>query len=339
MKIELGKTGLKINPVGFGGIPIQRLTVEESVKIINEAIDAGINFFDTSRIYSDSETKMGKVFSKRRDEVIIATKSYSRDRENVLKDLDVSLKELQTDYIELFQLHNVSTEKDYNDIFLPDGALAGLVEAKKQGRIGHIGITGHKPWIVLEAMKKFDFATIQVPLNIIETECKKELLPFAKEKGAGVIAMKPVAGGALKNVPLSLRYILTEGADVVIPGMDKSEQIPDNLSVLQNLNKLTQEELNLLLHEKEELGDSFCRRCEYCMPCPEGLPVTFLHLLSAYYFRYDLRDWAYERIKSLPKSYKDCTACGACIKKCPYDLDSPEIFKDVWNRIQEDQKQ
>jgi len=167
----------------------------------------------------------------------------------------------------------------------------------------------------MKALKAFDFDTVQVPLNYIEQGCLEELVPYAKERGIGVIAMKPVGGGAFKHVPLVLRFNLTHGADVVIPGMDSEHQVIENLSVLENLNSLTGEEMAVLQKEKEVLGENFCRRCEYCMPCPQGLPIPFLHVLRAYYFRYNLQDWALERMNNLPKSYKDCIECGECVKK------------------------
>lgn len=331
MQISLGKTGLKINPMGFGGIPIQRLSVEESDRVVNEAIDKGINFFDTSRIYTDSEEKLGRVFSQYpRDRVVIASKTFSRDAENAAKDLETGLKLLKTDYFDIYQLHNIGNEFDLQKVLAKGGALEALIKAKEQGKIRHIGITGHKPPMLIKALNSYDFETVQVPFNYIEQGCLDELVPLAKEKGMGIIAMKPVAGGAFKNVPLVLRFILTHGADVVIPGMDAVEQVSENLTALEKLGEpLTKVELDILEGEKQVLGDEFCRRCEYCMPCPQGLPIAFLHVLRAYYLRYGLKEWALDRVNALEKSYKDCTGCSDCIDKCPYDLDTPGIFKET----------
>jgi predicted aldo/keto reductase-like oxidoreductase len=240
---------------------------------------------------------------------------------------------LKVDYIDLYQCHNIGSTEDVQKIMAPGGVLEVLQKAKKDGKIKHIGITGHKPPVLLKALKAYDFDTLQVPLNYIERACLDELLPAAKEKGMGIIAMKPVAGGAFKNVTLALRFILTNGADVVIPGMDAENQVTENLTVLGNLNPLKDDELAILEQEKEGMEENFCRRCEYCMPCPEGLPISFLHVLRAYYFRYNLQDWAMGRINSLAKSYKDCIECYECVKKCPYDLDMPKIFKETWKEM------
>ena len=335
---ELGTTGLRVNPVGFGGIPIQRLPLNHSDELIEKAITSGINFFDSSRIYSDSEEKFGRVLPRYRDQVIIATKSLGRERDSILKDIETSLKKFQTDYIELYQCHNVSSIEILNKVLGKNGALDGLIQARDQGMIGHIGITGHKPWIIMEALKNFEFETIQIPFNFIETSSLTELIPMAKKKKDGIIAMKPVAGGAFKNIVLNFRFILNSGIDVIIPGMDQLDQIEKNLAVLEDMSPLNDTEIGILEREKECLGETFCRRCEYCMPCPQGLNIPFLHLLGAYYFRYNLKNWAWERLNALPKGYQDCSGCNECIEKCPYSLHMPEIFQDLHIRITEDYK-
>jgi hypothetical protein len=331
--ITLGKTNLTVRRIGFGGIPIQRLTPGESDRVIGRAVEMGINFFDTSRIYTDSEEKLGRVLPPYRHKVVIASKSYSRDSENIRRDLETGLQKLRTDCIDLYQCHNIGSEKELDQVLAPGGALEALDRAQQQGKIRFIGISSHKPWILEQAVTAYDFKTIQFPFNIIESACQQELIPLAKEKGIGTIAMKPVAGGALREVVLNLRYILGNGADVAIPGMDKVEQIPQNLSALENPAPLDDTEMALLNKEKEEWSGNFCRRCEYCLPCPEGINIPFLHLLGAYYFRYNLKEWAWERLHSLPKTYTDCTACGQCIEKCPYDLPTPDLFTDTWHKI------
>jgi len=340
MSNTLGKTGLKVNPIGFGGIPIQRLSMEESDKVITAALEQGINFFDTSRVYTDSEEKLGRVFSRyQRDKIIMASKTFSRDGASAVADLETGLKLLKTDYIDIYQAHNISQVADLEKILAPGGVLEVLEKAKKEGKIRFIGLTGHKPPILMKGLEAFNFDTVQVPMNYIEQSCFEQVIPFAKEKGLGVIAMKPVAGGAFQpeHIPLVFRFTLNKGADVLIPGMDDVKQVAANLSVLQNLTPLTAQETALLEQVKAELGSEFCRRCEYCMPCPEGLPIAFLHILRAYYLRYNLKGWVMERLANMPKTFQDCTQCGQCIVKCPYDLDSPRIFKETLEIIRREQ--
>jgi len=335
---HLGNTGLKICRVGFGGIPIQRLAMTESEQLVHAALERGINFFDTSRIYTDSEAKLGRALAGKRNRAVIASKTYSRDAGGARQDLETSLKELGTDHVEIYQCHNVSTEKDLERILAPGGALAALEKARDQGLVQFVGITGHKPWILEKALNAYAFATLQVPVNIIEQSSLTALIPAARAKGMGIIAMKPVAGGALREVSLNLRFILTSGVDAVIPGMDDPIQVTQNLAILEKPMPLTPAEMQRLEKEKERLGNSFCRRCEYCMPCPEGLNIPILNLMEGYYFRYNLKEWTLERMAGMDKIFSDCTACGVCISRCPYELNMPELFKSASERIAADQK-
>jgi predicted aldo/keto reductase-like oxidoreductase len=338
-EVLLGATGLKIMRMGMGGIPIQRLSVQQSDRLLENAVAAGINFFDTARIYTDSESKFGRILSRHRDQVVIASKSFSREAAAILRDIDSSLGQLQTDHIDIYQCHNIANENDLAKALADDGAVAGLLKAKEQGKILHIGLSGHKPRIVKKALSLFPFATIQVPCNFIETDALADLVPLAKKQQVGVIAMKPVGGGNIREIALNFRFVFGQGIDVAIPGMDSEKQIAENVAALENLVPLTLEETARLQKEKDRLGDRFCRRCEYCMPCPQGLPISFLHVLKNYYFLYDLKDWVWERIDSLAKTYKDCAACGECVNKCPYHLNMPEIFRTTWEKMLADKVQ
>jgi hypothetical protein len=164
----------------------------------------------------------------------------------------------------------------------------------------------------------------------------RDLIPAARRRGVGVIAMKPVGGGNIREVALNFRFIFNQGIDVAIPGMDSEAQVVENVAALADLSPLDDAETARLQKEKERLGDRFCRRCEYCMPCPQGLPISFLHVLRNYYFLYDLKEWAQERLGALAKTYKDCVACGQCVPKCPYHLDMPAIFRETWEKMQAD---
>jgi len=332
-KTSVVAAGIKVLKMGMGGIPIQRLDVKQSDRVLEKAVAAGINFFDTARIYTDSESKFGRVLPRYRTRVIIASKSFNRDAATVLTDIEASLKQLRTDYIDIYQCHNIASADDLEKIFAVHGAVAGLIKAKEQGKIRHIGLSGHKPRIVTMALERFAFETIQVPCNFMETEAMQELIPMARQRQIGIIAMKPIGGGNISEIDLNFRFIFNQGVDVAIPGMDSEKQIEENVAVLADLSPLTLEETARLQKEKDRLGDSFCRRCEYCMPCPQGLPISFLHVLKNYYFLYDLQDWAWERIGAMAKTYKDCVACGQCVQKCPYHLNMPEIFRTTWEKM------
>jgi predicted aldo/keto reductase-like oxidoreductase len=332
-EVRLGATGLKTARMGMGGIPIQRLSTGQSDRLLENAVASGINFFDTARIYTDSESKFGRILSRHRGQVIIASKSFSRDAAAILRDIDSSLEQLQTDYIDIYQCHNIASENDLAKALADDGAVAGMVKAREMGKIRHIGLSGHKPQMVKKALSLFPFATIQIPFNFMETDALAELVPLAKERQIGVIAMKPIGGGNIREINLNFRFIFNQGIDVAIPGMDSEIQVAENMAALADLSPLSAAEIARLQKEKDRLGDSFCRRCEYCMPCPQGLPIAFLHVLKNYYFLYDLKDWVWERINALAKTYKDCAACGECVKKCPYQLDMPKIFSETWKKM------
>jgi uncharacterized protein len=332
-EVPLGATGLTVTRMGMGGIPIQRLDAKQSDLVLEKALATGINFFDTARGYTDSEGKFGRVLSRHRGQVVIASKSFSRDAAAILRDIDASLERLRTDYIDIYQCHNIASENDLAKALADDGALAGMVKAREMGKIRHIGLSGHKPRMVMKALASFPFATIQIPCNFMETDSLAELVPLAKERRVGVIAMKPIGGGNIKEINLNFRFIFSQGIDVAIPGMDSETQVVENVAALADLSPLNEAETACLQKEKDRLGDSFCRRCEYCMPCPQGLPIAFLHVLKNYYFLYDLQDWVWERLGALAKTYGDCAACGECVKKCPYHLNMPEIFRATWEKM------
>ena len=228
-----GKTGMKIKRVGFGGIPIQRISQEDTNKVIDELEKCGVNFIDTARGYTVSEEYLGNALKGRREKFYIATKSMSRDYESMKRDIEISLKNLQTDYIDLYQMHNVKPA-EYDTLFGEDKAYRALLEAKEQGKIKHIGITSHGLETVEKAVESDKFETIQFPYNIVENQAD-EVFKRAYEKGVGTIVMKPLAGGAIDDGTLAMKYLLSrEYIDVAIPGMDSPQQVIENTDVLQN---------------------------------------------------------------------------------------------------------
>ncbi|WP_027363558.1 aldo/keto reductase [Desulfotruncus alcoholivorax] len=330
----LGKTGLKVSVIGFGGIPIQRVSEQAAVQIVERALDLGINFFDTARGYTDSEAKLGSVLKGRRTEAIIATKSMARTKEAMAADIKKSLAELGVDYIDLYQLHNVKDENALNQALAPDGALAALQEAKKEGLIRHIGITGHIKDFLVKALKTSDLLeTVQFPFNAVEDAESRELLEMARKVNAGVIAMKPLAGGALKNAGPALRFILEHPAAIAIPGMDTVEQVESNARIGDNPEPLTGLERELLNKEVVGLGTAFCRRCEYCQPCPEGVEIPMVFLLDGYFTRYNLQNWARQRYGELKVKASSCVECGQCEEKCPYELPIRKMLAEAAARL------
>nr|WP_317332673.1 aldo/keto reductase [uncultured Romboutsia sp.] len=327
----LGKTNMKINRVGFGGIPIQRITQEDTNKVINELVNNNINFIDTARAYTISEEYIGNAIYGKREKFFIATKSMSRDYESMKRDIEISLKNLKTDYIDLYQIHNLKPE-EYKTIFDENKAYKALLEAKEKGKIKYIGITSHSLETIEQSIEDEKFSTIQFPYNIIEDQAD-EIFKKANKKGIGIIVMKPLAGGAIDDAKLAIKYILSKDyIDVVIPGMENIEQVRENVSVLQDTN-ITKDDKSKIQEIRKTMGKRFCRRCEYCLPCPLKINIPQNFLLEGYYTRYNLKDWAKERYKSLEVKASACVECGLCETKCPYELPIREMLKDVSSKL------
>lgn len=332
---KLGKTDLMVSAIAFGGIPIQRITREEAAEVIHRSEELGINFIDTARGYSVSEEYIGYALRGRRDKWIIATKSMARTKEAMLKDIEISLKNLQTDYIDLYQIHNVKEMDTYNQVVSKDGALEALLEAKEKGLIGHIGITAHSMDTLKVAIESGLFETIMYPYNIIETQAS-ELFKRAKELNIGIIAMKPMAGGALTNGRLAMKFILqNDDISTVIPGMANIKEVEENAGAAFNSQPLTEAEVEECRRISKELGETFCRRCGYCAPCPQGIDIPFNFIVKAYYENYDLKDWAVERYNAMKAHPSDCVECGICESRCPYNLPIRNMLKEVGNTFKQ----
>lgn len=325
----LGKSGLKVSVVGFGGIPVQRITPVEVKDLLIKAEDLGINFIDSARGYTVSEEYIGEALEGRRNNWILASKSMARDKTTMEKDIELSLKNFRTKYIDLYQLHNIKTIEELNGVLDKDGAYEALLEAKAQGKIGHIGITSHSLDFLKVAIETDKFETIMYPYNIVEDQ-GEELFERAKELNIGVIAMKPMAGGALTDGKLALKYILkNQNVTTAIPGMASIFEVENNVSAAVEELDFKAEEIKKIESIKEELGSNFCRRCGYCAPCAKSIDIPTMFVLAAYKERYNLATWAETRYSAMAVRAKDCSECGQCEKRCPYDLPIREMLKGV----------
>ena len=327
--VTLGKTGLKAAVISFGGIPIQRADAANTAAVVDKLEEYGINYIDTARGYTVSEEYLGAALEGRRDKFILATKSMVRDKEGMAKDVETSLKNLRTDYIDIYQLHNLQ-QKDFETAFGPDGACAALEEAKAAGKIGHIGVTCHSADAMKILVEQYadQIETVMFPFNIVEDQ-GRDTLALAREKGIATIAMKPLAGGNLDDWKLALRYIAASGViDISIPGMGSPEEVDRNAGV-DLTTPLSQEELAQCAAIRRELGTQFCRRCGYCAPCPNGIDIPQNFLMANYVRKYGLADWAKARYKAMPYHAGSCVMCGACEKRCPYNLPIRDMLTKV----------
>ncbi|MCU0662485.1 MAG: aldo/keto reductase [Myxococcota bacterium] len=330
----LGRTGLRVSVIGFGGIPIQGLQDASAQRLVAAAMDAGVHFFDTARAYTDSEAKLGAALEGRRAQVVLATKSMARDAKSMTLDIETSLRSLRTDYIDLYQIHNPASLAQLDQVFGAGGAMEALQRAKDAGKVRSIGVTGHNRELILKAVETDAFDTVQHPLNPLEPAWQEDVIPAARHRGLGVVAMKPVAGGALAEVAAaSLRFCLHHGADLAIPGMDTLDAVRANTAVGEKLRPPCAVEMAQIEAVMARWEGVFCRRCGYCLPCPQGLNIPFLLLIEAYYERYGLKNWALERLGGLDKTFADCVSCGHCQSLCPYELPVPALMPRYAKRI------
>ena len=330
----LGKTGLKISRLGFGGIPIQKIDAEGTKALVRMMKDAGINYIDTARGYTVSEEYLGYALEGLREHFVLATKSMSRTRESMAKDIDISLSNLRTAYIDLYQVHNPNLSQ-LEQVIAPGGALEALLEAKAAGKIGHIGITAHSVEVFEKALAMDWVETIMFPYNIVETQ-GEDLIRCCEEKNIGFVCMKPLAGGALEDADLALRFITANpNVTVVIPGMAESREIAQNLAAVSNTAPLSDAEQVAISHIRATLGTQFCRRCNYCAPCTVGIGIPSVFLFEGYLSRYGLEGWARDRYATLSKKASDCIGCGVCEGRCPYHLPIREMLKNAAEKFGE----
>lgn len=335
-KVRLGRTNLEVTRWALGGIPLSTMMGgkdEETIhQVFNAALDYGINLVDTSRVYMDSETMIGQVLKTRRKECIIASKSHSRTCDEVMADLDASLKELQTDTIEIYQVHELLAHEAAT-VMGRGGALEAMKKARDQGMIDFIGLTTHHVDLAIELMKTNEFDTVMIPFNVIEREPEKELLSLARSQDIGTLMMKPLAGGAIRNIEKAFRFFNGYPCDVILNGVVSLEELYGNLRHAESAEPLTPEELTSFEEEVAPLGQDFCRRCSYCLPCPNDILVpVFIHVIWQ-----KMQGRRYEELTELERRmgqnmllwWQGCVECGQCEQKCPYGLPTIKRKNDL----------
>ncbi len=327
-KVRLGKTNMMVTRLGFGGIPIQRLSEEDAVAVVRKCLDLRITFIDTANAYTTSEERIGKAIAGRRKGLILATKSGARDREGIERHLNLSLERLGVDYIDLYQFHGVSTFKDLETVLDPEGPRAVLEDARKAGRIRHIGITSHSMDVAKAAVKSGQFETLMFPFNFITSEPADELLPLAKEYDVGFIVMKPLAGGMLDNAAVAFKYLLQFPDVVNIPGIEQTWEIEEIAKIYQGPKQMTEAELAEMQRMRDELGTRFCRRCDYCQPCPQEISISTVMNIQSFVKRMPPERIFSGGIATAMERAATCTECGDCEEKCPYKLPIREMIAE-----------
>ncbi len=326
--LELGRTGLRVSEVGFGGIPIQRVSDDDAVRIIRHCLDLGVTFLDTAFGYGTSEERIGRAIAGRREGLVLASKSPARDGATFREHLNVSLQRLGVRHIDLYQFHNISADEQLAEVLAPGGAMEAAREAKAAGRIGHIGVTSHSLELALKAVQTGLFETLMFPFNFIADEAIEKLLPLCRQTQTGFIVMKPMAGGMLENARVAFKYLRQFPDTVTIPGIERAEEIEEIIAIMQGPAELTAEERAEMDRLRQELGKRFCPRCGYCQPCPQNIDITTIMNLKSFMKRFPPERLYVGRWGDVVEQAKQCADCGECEGRCPYQLPIREIMRE-----------
>lgn len=321
--VTLGTTGITVNKNGFGALPIQRISQEDAVHLARKAYKAGIRFFDTARAYTDSEVKLGEAFEGIRSEVYIATKTAAQNAEDFWEDLHTSLRNLRTEYIDLYQFHNPSFCPKPGD---GSGLYEAALEAKEKGMIRHIGLTNHRLTVAKEAIESGLYETLQFPFSYISGEQELELVELCRAKNVGFIAMKGLSGGLITNSAAA--YAFEAQYDNVLPiwGVQRETELDEFLSYIDNPPRMNEELRAVIEKDRTELRGEFCRGCGYCMPCPVGIEINSCARMSLLLRRSPAAAYLSPEGQAKMKKIENCLHCNQCKAKCPYGLDTPALL-------------
>lgn len=323
-EITLGSTGITTVQNAFGALPVQRVDLDTAVRILRRAYEGGMRFFDTARAYSDSEEKLGAAFDGMRDKIFIATKTMAKTPEEFWQQLDTSLKNLRTDYIDIYQFHCV------NQCYAPGdgtGMYECMLEAKTQGKIRHIGVTAHKIEVAFDCVKSGLYETLQFPFSYLSSEREVMLVEACKEADMGFIAMKGLAGGLIHNARAAMAYMTQFENVLPIWGIQRMSELEEWLAFMDEAPVLDGEIKAYIERERAELAGDFCRGCGYCMPCPAGIVINQCARMSLMLRRAPSAGWLSDEMQAEMKKIENCLNCGMCKTKCPYELNTPELLR------------
>jgi len=326
-QITLGRTGLKVKKLGFGGIPIQRVDEAQAVETVRYVVEQGIDFIDTSRAYTTSETRIGMALKQTDKPVTLATKSKYRTASGVRADIEKSLKALQKDYIDIYQCHFVK-EDAYPDVISKGGALEGMQKARDEGLIGHTGITSHSLGVLERVVDDGLFDTIMVCFSFMENGALEAVIPKALSKNIGVIAMKPLSGGVIDHPKPALKYALSQEGVLVLCGVESKALFDENWAIFKGSHELDKADKKLIEEIRKTYDNNFCRRCDYCQPCTEGIAIQGMLGIQSQVKRMGADILTRAPRDAMLEKARNCSECGECMTRCPYDLPIPDLIKE-----------
>lgn len=323
-QVILGRTGLSVNKNGFGALPIQCISRDEAACLLQKALDAGINFFDTARAYTDSEEKIGYALSARRKQFTLATKTMSTGVEGFWNDLHTSLKKLNTDCVDIYQFHNPAFCPKPGD---GTGLYEAMEQARSQGKIRFIGITNHRLAVAREAVASGLYDTLQFPFNYLATAEEIALVEECKARNTGFISMKALSGGLIVNSAAA--YAFQAQYDNVVPiwGVQRERELDEFLSYIDNPPQLTDALQAIIDRDKRELAGDFCRGCGYCLPCPAQIDIPNCARMSLLLRRSPAEGHLSPAGQEKMARIDQCVHCNHCADHCPYGLNTPELLR------------
>lgn len=332
VNVRLGSTGITVNKNGFGALPIQRVSMEEAIRLLHRAFDGGIRFYDTARLYTDSEEKLGQAFPDRRSRIFLASKTGAVTAEGFWKDLETTLKNLNTDYLDIYQFHNPAfCPKPGDESGLYDAAL----EARKKGMILHIGITNHRLNVAQEAIDSGLYETLQFPFCYLSGEPELKLLEGCKKQDMGFLSMKALSGGLITNAAAAFAFQAQFPETLPLWGIQREEELEQFLSFVDNPPSMNEELSAVIEKDRKELLGEFCRGCGYCMPCPAGIEINNCARMSLLLRRAPSAGYLTPQWQEKMQKIEDCKHCDSCKKKCPYGLDTPKLLKKNYEDYKE----
>ncbi len=323
-KVTLGKTGITVEKNAFGALPIQRVSSQEAVRLLRKAYDNGVTFYDTARWYTDSEEKLGQAFQGMREKIFIATKTGATTAEGFWKDLETSLHNLRTEYIDIYQFHNPAFCPRPGD---GSGLYEAMLEAKDKGMVRHIGITNHRLSVAHEAIESGLYETLQFPFCYLATEKDIELVKECGDADMGFIAMKALSGGLITNSAAAYAFLARYDNVLPIWGVQRESELDEFLSYIHEPPVMTEELEAVIRHDREELLGDFCRGCGYCMPCPAGIEINNCARMSLLIRRSPSAAQLTPEVQEKMRRIEKCLHCGSCKAKCPYGLDTPALLE------------
>ncbi len=326
-KVRLGRTNLIVTKLGWGGIPIQRVGEREGISVIRAVIEMGVDLLDTARAYTNSEHRIGLALQRTDRPVVLSSKSLVKTAK-IYHDVHESLKQLKVKKIDIYHLHCVSNFEEYEEVMAPGGAYEGLKRARDEGLIDHIGITSHNLNVLERAIGDGHFEVIMACYSFLEPEAALKVFPLAKEKEIGVLAMKPFSGGVIEEAGPALRFVLSTANIVPIPGSETLEKIHENWKIFTEGYSLTENDKERMEAIKKEFDRQFCRRCDYCQPCTEKINIQFAVGLKTIIKRFGPNAQETGWMKDSIEKARNCSECGECLPRCPYQLPIPDMIKE-----------